>query len=168
MSLCQDGLDVPVTSTTVQVVVDASEELLQLANRLEWPQLAERALPDLQQTAKGCWWRGRKLQVRTHLGVLVLQSLLKETERGIEQRIRQTPLYQVFCGSGVVPDWKCPDHTKIMAFRNRLRPATHKQIGDTVLQVAAALGAADPTWMDVDSTVQEAKSAPSSPWAGTW
>jgi len=159
MSLCQEGLETPVTSTTVSVVVDASEPLLQLANQLDWGQLAALALPDLQQTAKGCWWRGRKLHVRTHLGVLVLQSLVKETDRGMEQRIRQTPLYQVFCGSGVVPDWKCPDHTKLMTFRNRLSPATHKQIGEAVLQVAHALGFADPTWMDVDSTVQEANMA---------
>jgi hypothetical protein len=42
-----------------------------------------------------------------------------------------------------------------MTFRNRLSPATHQQIGEAVLQVAHALGFADPTWMDVDSTVQE-------------
>lgn len=159
MSLCEEGLDAPVTSTTVSVVVDASEPLLQLANQLDWGQLAAPALPDLQQTAKGCWWRGRKLHVRTHLGALVLQSLVKETDRGMEQRIRQTPLYQVFCGFGVVPAWKCPDHTKLMTFRNRLSPATHRQIGEAVLQVAHAVGFADPTWMDVDSTVQAANMA---------
>lgn len=58
-----------------------------------------------------------------------------------------------------MPDWKCPDHTKLMTFRNRLSPATHKQIGEAVLQVAHALGVADPTWMDVDSTVQAANMA---------
>jgi hypothetical protein len=77
---------------TVRVEVAAAEPLLQLANQLDWAQLAQLALPDLQQTAKGCWWRGRKLQVRTHLGVLVLQNLLKATDRGLEQQIRQTPI----------------------------------------------------------------------------
>lgn len=159
MSLCRDGLGTQVASMTVSMFVDESDGLLQLANALDWQQLAELARPDLQQTAQGYWWRGRKLNVRTHLGVLVLQCLLKETDRGIERRIRQTPLYQVFCGSGVVPSWKCPDHTKIEAFRNRLRPATHKQLDDYVLQVAQARGFADPTWMDLDSTVQEANMA---------
>ena len=159
MSLCRDGLGKKVTSMQVSLLVDESEELLQLANALEWQHLAELALPDLQQTAKGYWWRGRKLNVRTHLGVLVLQCLLKETDRGIERRIRQTPLYQVFCGYGGIVSWKCPDHTKIETFRNRLRPATHKQLGDYVLQVAQARGFADPTWMDLDSTVQEANMA---------
>jgi hypothetical protein len=44
-------------------------------------------------------------------------------------------------------------------FRNRLRPATQKQLGDYVWQVAQARGFADPTWMDLDSTVQEANMA---------
>jgi len=138
------------------VFVDESDGLLQLANALDWQCVADLALPDLQQTAKGYWWRGRQLHLRTHLGVLVLQCLVKETDRGIERRIRQTPLYQVFCGYGGGPSWKCPDHTKIETFRNRLRPTTHKQLGDYVLQVAQARGFADPTWMDLDSTVQEA------------
>ena len=159
MSLCHEGLAAKVTSMTMHVEVAASEPLLQLANQLDWAQLAQLARPDLQQTAKGCWWRGRKLRLRTHLGVLVLQNLCKATDRGVEQQIRQTPLYQVFCGYGVVPQWQCPDHTKIMAFRNRLSPATQKQLGEVVLQVAHTLGFADPTWMDVDSTVQEANMA---------
>lgn len=159
MSLCQEGLGAKVTSVAVQVFVDASNVLLRLANALDWHHMAELAQPDLQRTVKGYWWRGRKLQVRTHLGVLVLQSLLKETDRGIESRLRHTPLYQVFCGSGVMGNWQCPDHTKIETFRNRLTPATHKRMGDYVLQVAVALGVADPTWMDLDSTVQEANIA---------
>lgn len=159
MSLCHEGLGAQVTSISVRVFVNALELLLRLANTLDWQHLAELALPDLQQTAKGCWWLGRKLNVRTHLGVLVLQSLLKETDRGIESRLRHTPLYQVFCGYGVVANWKCPDHTKVEEFRNRLTPTTYKKIGDYVLQVAAALGFADPTWMDLDSTVQEANIA---------
>jgi hypothetical protein len=159
MSLCQNGLGAKVSSISVRVFVDASEVLLRLANGLDWQHMAELALPDLKQTTKGCWWLGRKLNVRTHLGVLVLQSLLKETDRGIESRIRHTPLYQVFCGYGVVVQWTGPDHTKVEEFRNRLSPATHKQIGDYVLQVAACLGFADPRWMDLDSTVQEANIA---------
>lgn len=159
MSLCQEGLDTKVASTTVRTVVDESDELLQLANALDWQHVATLAWPDLQQTAKGYWWRGRKLRVRTHLGVLVLQCLMKETDRGIERRIGQTRLYQVFCGAGLVPDWKCPDHTKIETFRNRLRPTTQKQLNDYVLQVAQTRGFAAPTWMDLDSTVQEANMA---------
>lgn len=59
----------------------------------------------------------------------------------------------------MVPNWQGPGHTKVEEFCNRLTPATHKRIGDYVLQVAASLGLADPTWMDLDSTVQEANMA---------
>ena len=159
MSLCRDGLGMKVTSMRVSLEVNESEEVLQLANALDWEHVAALALPDLQRTAKGYWWRGRKLYLRTHLGVFVLQCLLEETDRGIERRLRQTPLSQVFCGYGAVSSWRCPDHTKIETFRNRLRPATHKQLGDDVLQVARARGFAAPTWLDLDSTVQEANMA---------
>lgn len=159
MSICKIGLDAKLKRTSVTVLVAASEPFIRLANMLAWVGLATIVEPDLKRTAKGCWWRGRRLYLRTHLGVLILQCLLKETDRGIEERIRQSPVLQVFCGRGVVPRWRCPDHTKIEEFRNRLFPETHQRLGHAVIQVAQAMGFADPSWMDVDSTVQEANMA---------
>jgi|GEM_PF-4298730 len=80
----------------------------------------------------------------------------QKTYRGIEVRIRQTPVYRLFTGFGVLQRWKRPDHTKIEEFRNRVGSETHKQIGHHVLTVAATQGFADASWMDIDSTVQEA------------
>lgn len=156
MSLCHRGLQVPLTETTLTVVVSADEPLLALANALDWVHIAQLAMPDLQRTAKGCWYRGRRLSLRSHLAVMILQTLLKETDRGMEKRIRHTPVLQVFCGKSVLPHWRCPDHTKIEEWRNRLTPDTHRAIGDHVLRVAQGYGFADASWMDVDSTVQEA------------
>jgi len=68
-------------------------------------------------------------------------------------------VYHVFCGYGQLEKYRCPDHTKIEEFRNRLQPQTHKKVGDYVLQVAHTLGFADPSWVDIDSTVQEANIA---------
>lgn len=136
MSLCQKGLDAKLKDTAVTTVVSSREPLLELANALEWPRIAQLAIPDLKRTAKGCWYLGRRLSLRSHLAVMILQSLLKETDRGIEQRIKQTPLLQVFCGKFVLPDWRCPDHTKIEELRNRLSPETHQAIGHYVVQVA--------------------------------
>lgn len=144
------------TDTTLRVVVSADEPLLALANALDWVRIAQLATPDLQRTAKGCWYRGRRLSLRAHLAVMILQSLLKETDRGMEKRIRHTPVLQVFCGQSVLPAWRCPDHTKIEELRNRLTPDTHRAIGEYVLRVAQGHGFADASWMDVDSTVQEA------------
>jgi hypothetical protein len=130
-----------------------------LANALDWLRIADLAMTDLKRTAKGFWHLGRRLSLRVHLSVMVLQSLLKETDRGIENRIKHTPLLQVFCGRGVLRHWRCPDHTKIEELRNRLSPDTHKAIGHYVVQTAQRHGFADATWMDVDSTVQEANMA---------
>lgn len=109
MSLCQKGLDVKLKDTAVTTVVSVTEPLVALANTLAWPRIAGLAIPDLKRTAKGCWYLGRRLSLRSHLAVMILQSLLKETDRGIEQRIKQTPLLQVFCGKSVLPDWRCGD-----------------------------------------------------------
>jgi IS5 family transposase len=156
MSLCLRGLQVQLTDTTLTVVVSADEPLLALANALDWVHIAQLAMPDLQRTAKGCWYRGRRLSLRSHLAVMILQTLLKETDRGMEKRIRQTPVLQVFCGKSVLANWRCPDHTKIEELRNRLTPDIHRAIGDYVPRVAQGYGFADASWMDVDSTVQEA------------
>lgn len=156
MSLCHEGLDVKLTDTAVTVTVSAAEPLLALANALDWGQIAHLALPDLKRTAKGCWHLGRRLSLRSHLAVMILQTLLKETDRGMEKRIQHTPVLQVFCGKSVLPHWRCPDHTKLEELRNRLSPETHRAIGEYVLRVAQESGFADASWMDVDSTVQEA------------
>lgn len=159
MSLCLQGLDAKLTGTLVTVEVAANEPLTALANALDWRAIAALALPDLKRTAKGCWYLGRRLSLRSHLAVMILQALLKETDRGIERRIRETPVLQVFCGRSVLPAWRCPDHTKIEELRNRLTAQTHKAINDYIVTVARRFGFADASWMDVDSTVQEANIA---------
>ncbi len=156
MSICKIGLDAKLKSTSISILASESEPLIRLANAMDWSEMGRLVFADLQQTAKGYWWLGRKLLLRVHLGVLILQILLKQTDRGIETAVRQTPIYQLFCGFGITAKWKCPDHTKIEEFRSRLKPATHKELCDYVLKMAAGLGLADPSWMDVDSTVQEA------------
>src|SRR4029077_21201989 len=98
MSICEVGLEAKLKCTSVTISVKASEPLIRLANTLMWLSLFAIVLPDLRKTKKGMWTRGRRLYVRVHLAVLILQCLLKETDRGIEERIRQSPVLQVFCG----------------------------------------------------------------------
>jgi transposase, IS5 family len=106
-------------------------------------------------TEKWKWWLGRKLCLRTHLGVYLLQQLLNATDRGIENSIHLTPLYQLFCGKTIVKNWHCPDHTKITEFRNRLSPETHCFLANEIARLAAKLKFAKPEHIDIDSTVQE-------------
>ena len=156
MGLCRDGLNTKIKGGKVTIFVEDSDPLIQLANLIDWNFLAELAQPDLKRTKKRLWWLGRKLKLRIHLAVMILQMLYKWTDRLTEAKIRRTALYQLFCGLNSLSKWRCPDHTKIEEFRNRLSPETHKNIADYIIKLATRLGFANPSELDIDSTVQEA------------
>lgn len=157
MSICSSGLSSPSRLPPVTIAVAPSHPLLQLAQVIPWPALAQLVLPDLQRTtAQGKWWIGRKLQLRIHLGAFLLQWLYNLTDRQVEWGIKDNAAYQLFCGWGVVEQWHVPDHTKIEEFRSRLAPETQRQLTNAIVCWATQLGFADPAKMDIDSTVQEA------------
>ena len=160
MSICFSGLDTPCWVQPVTIDVSSAHPLIQLAQVIPWQALANMVLPDLQRTtAKGQWWLGRKLKLRIHLGAFLLQWLDHLTDRQVEWAIKDHAAYQLFCGRGVVNNWHPPDHTKIEAFRSRLSPETQRQVANQVAVWATALGFADPSKMDLDSTIQEANIA---------
>jgi IS5 family transposase len=157
MGLCMKGLESTLTSATVCVQVPDDHAYIRLANTLKWGKMTDLIVDDLKRsTAKLQWWVGRKLQIRIHLAIYVLQSLVKMTDRAMEEAIRGNGIYQVFCGKTIIENWHCPDHTKIEDFRNRISPPTQQKLVSYVLQVATDMGFANPSRMDVDSTVQEA------------
>ena len=157
MSLDYSGLAHLIISARITMTVNEQHRLIKLANNLPWPELVELILPDLKATtSKLTWWLGRPLQVRTHLGVYLLQQLLNATDRGIEQAIHDNVVYQVFCGKTIVNNWHCPDHTKLEEFRSRLSPQTQCQLANTIAVLAAKKEYANPAHLDIDSTVQEA------------
>lgn len=157
MSISKEGLKANPRCGKVSVSVNTDHPLIKLATALCFESLYQVIEEDLKRTTvSGFWWLGRKLKVKIHLGAFILQSLFKETDRNIERRIKDTPVLQIFCGQGVISNWHCPDHTKIEKFRNRLSPETQKKVCEYVIQRAVGLGFADPSWMDIDSTVQEA------------
>jgi transposase, IS5 family len=160
MSLCFSGLDIPCGVQPVTMDISPTHPLLQLAHVLSWQALTTMVLPDLQSTtAKGTWWLGRKLRLRIHLGAFLLQWLYHLTDRQVDWAIKDNAAYQLFCGRGVVDNWRPPDHTKIEEFRSRLSPETQRQVANQVAVWATALGCADPSKMDVDSTIQAANIA---------
>lgn len=70
------------------VEVSPTHPLIKLMNALNWEELGDMILPDLKKsTCKLQWWLGRKLKLRTHLGVFLLQQLLNETDRGGQVQI---------------------------------------------------------------------------------
>lgn len=85
------------------VEVSLAHPLIKLMNALDWVELEKLILPDLKRsTSKLKWWLGRKLKVRIHLGVFLLQQLLNETDRGMERQLRDNAVYAVFCGKTFV------------------------------------------------------------------
>jgi IS5 family transposase len=160
MSFSYDGLVTSVRSQTIPIFISKENPLLKLSAVIQWKDLTELVLPDLKNTTrKGYWWMGRSLNLRVHLSVMILQVLFKLTDRRTEELVKQMPLYMAFCGHGQMKKWRCPDHTKIEEFRNRLSPETHKKICDYILKQAVKLNLAKPSILDIDSTVQEANMA---------
>jgi transposase, IS5 family len=160
MSICSAGLDASCRAQPVTITVSPTHPLLQLAQVIPWPTLAALVVPDLKHsTAKGKWWRGRKLKLRIHLGAFLLQWLYNLTDRQVEWGLKDNAAYQLFCGWGSVAKWHAPDHTKIEEFRSRLSPETQRRLANEVAVWAKALGFADPSVRDIDSTVQEANIA---------
>lgn len=156
MSIDRSGLDAKLSGCEISVSVSLDDALVKLGNMIDWEGLYQIVLPDLMNTEAGRWMVGRKLQLRTHLGALILQSMHDETDRETETRLKYDARWQLFCGKTIVPNWKAPDHTKIEKFRNRFSPQTHHAIGEVVLKIAKKAGFTNSDWMDVDSTVQEA------------
>ncbi len=157
MSICDSGIESKVYGGTLTVEVSKRHPLVLLAQSLPWKELYEMVVSDIKNsTAKGQWWRGRKLKVRIHLGAYILQQLNNLTDRKIESDIKENVAYQIFCGRTVVSNWKAPDHTKIETFRSRLTPDTQQKLANLMAQHAVKIGIADPSKIDIDSTVQEA------------
>jgi IS5 family transposase len=160
MGLDISGGDKAVASATIPILVAEDHPLVRLAIALPWALLMELVVGDLKRTtAKGCWWMGRKLLVRVHLAAYILQKLYDLTDRQVEYGLKDNAAYQLFAGKGIVINWHAPDHTKIEEFRSRLTPETQRILANETTKVAVALGFADPSEMDIDSTVQEANIA---------
>jgi IS5 family transposase len=89
MSICQSGMSGRfLKAEKIVVEVSPTHPLIKLMNALNWEELGLIALPDLKKsTSKLQWWLGRKLKLRTHLGVFLLQQLLNETDRGGQVQI---------------------------------------------------------------------------------
>ena len=156
MSICQSGVACKVQPGEVLVDVNEKHPLVRLSQSLPWQTLVDTILPDLKKTKGGFWWLGRKLRVRIHLGVYLLQQLFNKTDRQIEYDVKDNAAYQLFCGRGIVEKWHVPDHTKIEVFRSRLSEETQQALANLMAKQAVLFGFADPCHIDIDSTVQEA------------
>ena len=132
MSLDVDGFTNEIEGREVVIRVDSNHKLLKLA---------------------------RPLRVRIHLSVYLLQQMFNLTDRVAEQQVRDNAAFRLFCGFGILTKWHVPDHTKIETFRPRLTSETQRHLANMMSQQAVKLGFANPSELDVDSTVQGANIA---------
>ena len=153
MSICESGMGSKVKPGRILVAITEKHPLIMLALTLPWVELYNIISTDLK---KGRWWLGRKLKVRIHLGVFILQQLYDLTDRETEYGLKDNAAYRIFCGYGIVKKWHAPDHTAIQKFRSRLSPETQRLLANKITQYAAEIGFAEPKDVDIDSTVQEA------------
>jgi transposase, IS5 family len=157
MSLELSGLDSKALSGSISINIPANHPLLLLANIINWKYLLDLVLRDLKNsTKKGNLNLGRKLLIRVHLAIYLLQKMYDLSDRNMERFAKDNAAFQMFCGAGQVKGFRIPDHTKIEEFRNRLTPETQKIITNYTAQVAVEKGYADPSTVDIDSTTQEA------------
>ncbi len=157
MSIVITGIDQMVPSGRVTIFIQNSHPLIKLANALPWRKIAYVVMSDIKENLpKRSLRLGRKLQLRTHLGALLLRMITDKSYRQLEEEIRTNAVYQKFCGCDVVPNWRVPDHTKIEEFANRLSPETYGDINQILLIAAKNKRYANPANLDIDSTVQMA------------
>lgn len=157
MSICDSGLSSKVFGKSIIIEVDENHRLIKLANKLPWQEMFALVCEDLRvSTLSKTLHFGRKLNVRVHLGVYLIQKMYDLKDRATELAIKENAAYQLFCGREIVEDWYCPDHTKIERFRSRLSPKTQQELANLLCQNAVKLGLASTADIDIDSTVQEA------------
>ena len=95
MSICNSGMENKVFGATLSVIIENSHPLIMLANFIPWVKLFELILPDLKSsTIGGKWWLGRKLKVRMHLAVFILQQMFNKTDRQMEYAIKDNAHYR--------------------------------------------------------------------------
>ncbi|MCX6117987.1 MAG: transposase [Proteobacteria bacterium] len=160
MAISLEGASAKVDARAVLVAIPDKHPLIELANAIPWKTLMDQCVHDLKcTTPNGCWWTGRKINVRIHLAAYLLQKLYNLTDRATEYGIKDNGAYRLLCGFGIIKIWPAPDHTKIEEFRSRLSPETQRDLANSFAQVAVKFGFGDPSKADFDSTVQEANIA---------
>ena len=81
MSLDTSSFDKPINGCEIEMVVTDKHPLIKLGQQLPWDEILSIVLPDLKNTEKKLWWRGRPLQVRMHLSLYLLQQIFDLRDR---------------------------------------------------------------------------------------
>lgn len=152
MSVDTSTIDFPVNEhLNTSIVIPNDHFLIKLSESVPWGQFANIAIDHLYKSKKK--W-GQKLNIRLHLGAFILQSLFRWTDRELEENLNFYAPARTFCG--IQNGQKSYDHSAYTRFRNRIDDETAKKFNIKLLKVAYERGFTNSTFMDYDSTVQEA------------
>ena len=135
----------------IKILIPEAHPMIILAKNIPWDQLADLVIEDLYKNRKRS---GRKLNLRLHLGAFILQAMNKWTDRTLEDMLRFHAPSMVFCGLN--KSSQGVDHSQYTRFRNRITEETAKKLSEIIIQKAESSGFTDSSFMDFDSTVQEA------------
>jgi len=119
MGISMSGIGETQKVGVISISVSEDHPLVLLSGSLDWVSMSKLVEADIVKTSR-FWMKGRAIQIRTHLGVYLLQKLYDYTDRKTEYQVNDNAAAQVFCGALVVEGWNAPDHTRIENFRNRL------------------------------------------------
>ena len=87
------------SSKSIIVEINPSQDhpLIKLAQVLPWQELSAMILEDLRETTlMKLLNTGRKLKLRIHLGVYLLQQMKDLTDRETEWQLQDNAAYQIF------------------------------------------------------------------------
>jgi len=135
----------------IEISIPQIHPMIILAKNVPWDEMLDLVEPDLYENRKRS---GRKLNIRLHLGAFILQSQYKWTDRSLEDMIKFHGPTMIFCG--LQNSSQGLDHCQYTRFRNRISEDTAKKLSTIIIQNAESHGFTDSTFMDFDSTVQEA------------
>ncbi len=140
--------------TKQNIDVDTKHPFVIAAERIDWGMMFEELEPI---TYKGTnKYIGRRLDIRAHCGIYLLQSAYHWTDRFSEEMMRYHAPTRIFCGyADGRTSWI--DHTRIEKFRNqRLGKEGAEVLNKYLLTLAKRYGFTNGKNVDMDTTVQEA------------
>jgi hypothetical protein len=123
-----------------------------LSQKLPWVELARIA--DQHRSERVNIHVGSKLNMRLHLGILVLQSMRGWTDRDAEDMVKYHTGVRILCG--IADSMETKDHTSITKFRNQVGPRGVQELNEAIIKAALDAGFTSHRLCASDTTVQEA------------
>lgn len=135
----------------MDVIVGKSSRYRVLAERLPWRELGAEA--NRWRAKKVDLDDGRPLNLRLHLGALIVQGMNGWTDRETEDMVAHHAGVRMLCG--LLYSRETIDHTSIETFRNQLGEEGVEGINRIVVESAVGVGFTGSGLCSSDTTVQE-------------